>query len=247
VTVSTPAAALAEALAGQAEVTVAEGCQTWVMVPEPAAGSRIDPGTGEPGLRLEFRARDGALLAAEHRYSTALTWWDQVPPGIGWGETGKNRAGHVVPARLRRPACARRGRRRPPHADGRRHGRRRCGHGRVPMTRWRPWPGPARSGLRSRSRPGARHRSGLEYTPAADGEGTLAVRLGIVTAADADDLLAEAVAGGPPGRCRGGGGRVGGDDRERGLRPRHARAGQGGRTSWSAQVAAVNGTGPWWS
>ena len=36
--VSTPAAALSEALAGQAEVTVAPGCQTWVVVPEPAAG-----------------------------------------------------------------------------------------------------------------------------------------------------------------------------------------------------------------
>src|SRR5271170_6405954 len=55
VTVSTPAAALGEALAGQAEVTVSAGCQTWVVVPEPAAGSLRDPGTGEPGLRLEFR------------------------------------------------------------------------------------------------------------------------------------------------------------------------------------------------
>src|SRR5215467_3596237 len=89
VTVSTPAVALAEALAGQAEVIVSEGCQTWVMVPEPAAGSLRDPDTGEPGLRLEFRAADGALLAAERRTSTVLTWWDEVPPGIGWGEAGK--------------------------------------------------------------------------------------------------------------------------------------------------------------
>src|SRR5258708_38551763 len=92
VTVSTPAVALADALAGQAEVSVSEGCQTWVMVPEPAAGSLREPETGEPGLRLEVRARDGALLAAEHRNSTALTWWDQGPPGIGWGE-----AGQIVP------------------------------------------------------------------------------------------------------------------------------------------------------
>src|SRR5262252_6040555 len=54
--VSLPAEALARALAGQAEVTAAPGCETWVMVPEPPAGSLRDPVTGEPGLRLEFIA-----------------------------------------------------------------------------------------------------------------------------------------------------------------------------------------------
>ena len=192
VSVSTPAAALAEALAGQAEVTVAEGGQTWVMVPEPPAGWLRDPVSGEPGLRLEFRARDGALLAAEHRTSTALAWWDQVPPGIGWGEAGKI----VLLTSLRPPTGG-------PHvlgvagighltltvdgtvvADGATavpddpvEAMARPGELRVPVT--------LEAGREARIR--------LEYTPAADGEGPLAVRFGVVPVADDDALLAEAV------------------------------------------------------
>jgi beta-glucosidase len=89
VTVSTPAVALPAALAGRASVTVAPGCRTWTTVPEPAAGSIRDPLTGEPGLRLEFRDGDGALIGHEHRISTQFTWWDEgLPPGVGWGEDG---------------------------------------------------------------------------------------------------------------------------------------------------------------
>jgi beta-glucosidase len=192
VTVSTPAVALAEALAGQAEVTVAEGCQTWILVPEPAAGSLHDAGTGEPGLRLEFRARDGALLAAEHRNSTALTWWDQVPPGIGWGETGK-----IVLLTSFRPDFG------GPHVLGA------AGVGHLTLTvdgtvvadaatvvpndpvEAMARPGEVRATVTLQAGREAQIR--LEYSPAADGEGPLAVRLGIVPAADADDLLAEAV------------------------------------------------------
>jgi beta-glucosidase len=192
VTVSTPAVALAEALAGQAEVTVAEGCQTWVMVPAPAAGSLRDPDTGEPGLRLEFRAGDGALLAAEHRTSTALTWWDQVPPGIGWGEAGKI----VLVAGFRPDSGG-------PHVLGA------AGVGHLTLTvdgavvadgatvvpddpvEAMARPGELRATVALPAGREAQIR--LEYTPAADGEGPLAVRLGIVAAADDDDLLARAV------------------------------------------------------
>jgi beta-glucosidase len=192
VTVSTPAAALAEALAGQAEVTVAEGCQTWVMVPEPPAGSLRAPDTGEPGLRLEFRAGDGALLAAEHRTSTALTWWDQVPPGIGWGEAGK-----IVLVTSFRPDSG------GPHVLGV------AGVGHLTLTvdgavvadgatvvpddpvEAMTRPGELRATVALPAGRDAQIR--LEYTPAADGEGPLAVRLGIVAAADEDDLLAQAV------------------------------------------------------
>ena len=87
------------ALAGQAEVTVAPGCQTWVVVPEPDAGSLRDPSTGEPGLRLEFRDRDGGLLGAEHRTSTALAWWDQIPAGHRLGPARQHPCDHVVPGR----------------------------------------------------------------------------------------------------------------------------------------------------
>ncbi len=74
----------------QAQVTVNTGCQIFVTVPEPPAGSLRDPETGQSGLRLEFQAGDGSVLRTEHRSSTALSWWDGVPPGVGWGERGSN-------------------------------------------------------------------------------------------------------------------------------------------------------------
>ncbi len=191
VAVSTPAAALAQALAGRAEVTVAEGCQTWVVVPEPAAGSLRDPATGQPGLRLEFRDADGELLAAEHRNSPALAWWDQVPPGIGWGK-----AGTVVLLTSFRPDRA------GPHLFGV------AGVGRLTLTvdgtvvadhatavpddpvEAMARPGEIRATIPLEAGRAAEIR--LEFRPAADGEGPLAVRLGIVPAAADDDLLAEA-------------------------------------------------------
>ena len=90
VSVSRPADALRRALAGEAAVSVAAGCRTWTTVPLPAAGSLIDPVTGERGVRLEFHAADGSLIAAEHRNSTVYAWWGGhgLPPGVGWGERG---------------------------------------------------------------------------------------------------------------------------------------------------------------
>jgi beta-glucosidase len=191
VAVSTPAAALAEALAGQAEVTVAPGCQTWVVVPEPAAQSLRDPATGEPGLRLEFRDRDGALLAAEHRYSTELAWWDQLPRGIGWGQ-----AGSIVLITSFRPDTS------GPHVLGA------AGVGHLTLTvdgtvvadgatvvpddpvEAMARPGQIRATAEFEAgRPAAIR---LEFRPAADGEGPLAVRLGVVPAADEDEMLAAA-------------------------------------------------------
>jgi beta-glucosidase len=85
----TPAEALCSALAGQAEVTVEPGCITWSAVPEPEPSALADPATGQNGTRLEFRAADGALLAAEHRTATMFTWWDNLPDGVGWGGQGR--------------------------------------------------------------------------------------------------------------------------------------------------------------
>jgi beta-glucosidase len=189
--VSTPAAALAAALAGQAEVTVAPGCQTWVVVPDPDAGSVRDPGTGEPGLRLEFRDRDGGLLAAEHRTSTALAWWDQIPPGIGWGLGGS-----IVLITSFRPDST------GPHLLGA------AGIGHLTLAvdgtviadgatavpddpvEAMARPGEIRATAALEAGRPAEIR--LEFRPAADGEGPLALRLGIVPAADDDAMLAEA-------------------------------------------------------
>ena len=89
VSVSRPADALRTALAGRAQVIAEPGCVTWEAVPEPPPGSLTDPDTGEPGTRLEFRAPDGHLIAAEHRAATMFTWWEGLPDGIGWGGQGR--------------------------------------------------------------------------------------------------------------------------------------------------------------
>jgi beta-glucosidase len=189
--VSTPADGLAAAFAGQADVTVAPGCQTWVVVPEPDATSLRDPVTGEPGLRLEYRDGDGGLLASEHRTSTTLAWWDQIPPGIGWGLPGS-----IAAITSFRPDSA------GPYLLGA------AGIGHLTLAvdgavvadgatavpddpvEAMARPGEIRAAAAFEAGREAEIR--LEFRPAADGEGPLALRLGIVPAADDDALLAEA-------------------------------------------------------
>ena len=98
VSVSTPAQALTEALDGRARVIVRPGCATWTIVPEPAQQALRDRDTGQPGVRIEFRADDGTLIGAEHRGATMFTWWDGLPAGIGQGH------GSIVLRTCYRPA-----------------------------------------------------------------------------------------------------------------------------------------------
>jgi beta-glucosidase len=89
--VPAPAAALTQALAAlnpATRVTVQPGCATWTLVPEPPPGTLTDPDTGQPGVRIEFRAGDGTLTRAEHRTATMFTWWEGLPAGIGRGGPG---------------------------------------------------------------------------------------------------------------------------------------------------------------
>ena len=191
--VSTPARALRSALAGRADVSVAVGCRTWQSLPEPPAGSLRDPVTRDDGVWLEFRDAEDRLLAAEHRGSASLTWWDSVPAGIGWGQPGRI----ALSASFR---AAERG----PHLLGV------AGVGRLrltadgvtvidaataipddpveAMTR----PGELRATLSLD--PGTDTELRVDFWPAADGAGPLAIRLGIVPAADDEALLAEAEA-----------------------------------------------------
>src|SRR3984957_6038079 len=74
VSVSTPAGALTQALAGQAQVIVRPGCVTWSSVPSPEPSALSDPDTGEPGVRLEFRTEDGELAGTEHRNAGEIIW-----------------------------------------------------------------------------------------------------------------------------------------------------------------------------
>ena len=192
VSVSAPEEALRAALGGRAEITTAPGCQTWVMVPEPEPASLCDPDTGEPGLRLEFLAADGTLIGSEHRSSTSLAWWDGVPPGFGWGESGRivvlasflpgSSGTHLIGAAgVGRLMIALDGETVADEATS------------IPadpveaMTR----PGEVRATVMLEA--GRETRVRLEFRPAADGEGPLAVRLGIAAVADEDGMLAEAV------------------------------------------------------
>jgi len=191
--VSTPARALQSALAGRADVSVAIGCQTWQLLPEPPAGSLRDPVTREHGVWLEFRDGEDRPLSAEHRASASLAWWDGVPAGIGWGEPGRivlSASFHAAEPGPYMLSVAGVGRLRLT-ADG------------VTliddvtaipddpveaMTR----PGELRAGLWLE--PGTDTALRVDFWPAADGAGPLAVRLGIVPAADDEALLAEAEA-----------------------------------------------------
>ena len=191
---STPADALREALAGQAEVTVAAGCQTWEMVPEPAARTLRDPLSGEPGVRVEYRDGGGGLLGSEHRQSTVFAWWgdDGLPPGIGWGESGTV----TVLTTFRAEATG-------PHTIGA------AGVGRLAlavdgaMIADEETPVPA-DPVETMTRPGqvmgtvwltAGQEAAvrLDFRPSADAEGPLAVRLGIVASPDEEAALDEAV------------------------------------------------------
>jgi beta-glucosidase len=190
---SNPADALRAALDGQAAVSLSLGCQTFEALPDPPAGSLRDPVTGEPGVWLEFIGADGSVLAAESRGSANLTWWDGVPAGIGWGEPGT-----IVLSTLFRADTA----------AVRLIGA--AGVGRLTLTgdgvmladavtvlpddpvQAMTRPGEVRARLWLDS--GTETKLRLEFRPAPDGEGPLAIRLGIAPAADDETLLAEAEA-----------------------------------------------------
>jgi beta-glucosidase len=188
-----PAQALRDALGTGATVTTAPGCWTWQSVPEPPSGSVTDPLTGEPGVRLDFRTSGGEVSSSEHRTATALAWWDGLPPGVGWGESGVI-ALHTI---FRPPASG-------PYLLGA------AGVGRLTITvdgavaAEGETPVPA-DPVETMTRPGeirgqvtltagqdAEIR--VEFHPAANCQGPVALRLGVTRSADAETLMAEAVA-----------------------------------------------------
>jgi beta-glucosidase len=188
---STPAGALTSRLAGKAEVEVAEGCQTWVMVPAPPPGSLRDPVTGEPGLHLEFVDASGTVLRAEHRTSSALTWWDGVPPGVGWGEEGRIVLRAQFGPDLSGPYLL--GAAGVGHltitVDGETVADRPTA---VPADPVEAMARPGQVGARLELQAGQEVQVRIELRPAADGEGPLALRLGIVPSLDGDAMIAAA-------------------------------------------------------
>jgi beta-glucosidase len=187
-----PVQALREAFGAEVTVTSAPGCWTWQSVPEPSRGSITDPVTGEPGARLEFATADGQVFAAEHRAATALAWWDGLPPGVGWGESGIIRLRAAFRAETGGPYLL--------GAAG--VGQLTItvngtvaaqGETRVPadpvetMTR----PGEIRGQV---TLPGGQDAAvTVEFRPAAACQGPVALRLGVTPSADEQTLMAEAV------------------------------------------------------
>ncbi len=193
VSVSTPADALTQALAGQAQVTVRPGCVTWSSVPEPEPAALRDPDTGEPGVRLEFRAEDGELRGhgAPHRDHVHLV--GRAAGGHRLGRPRHDRAARPLPGSPVRPARDRRGRGRLAHARRSTGRRSRRGHSGVPadpveaMVR----PGEIRATVDLAEGQEAEVRISLR--PEDWPQGPVAIRLGIVPAPDGDALLREAV------------------------------------------------------
>ena len=191
--VSDPGDALRDALAGRAAVTVTPGCHTWQTVPAPPARSLRDPVTGEPGVRLEYHAADGTLLAGEHRNSTVFAWWgEELQAGIGWDKDG------MISVRTTYQADAG-----GPHVVGA------AGVGRLTLrvdgevAAAGTTPVPA-DPVETMTRPGEvtglvslaaaqQAEIQLDFQPAAGAEGPVAVRLGVVAAPDTDAMLDEAV------------------------------------------------------
>ena len=193
VSVSRPADALAAALPAHVVVSRSAGCQTWHLVPEPRPGSLTDPVSGTPGLRLEFTDGDGTVIGSEHRGSPSLAWWDGVPAGVGWGKRGRI----ALTTTFR------------PEVTGS-HLLSVCGVGglmlevdgvtvidgetTVPADPVEAMTRPGELRAKCWLEAGVPVRLRIEFAPAADGAGPLAVRLGIVLSADDDALLAEAEA-----------------------------------------------------
>jgi beta-glucosidase len=160
-------------------------------VPEPPRGSFTDPLTGEPGVRLEFHTSGGET--SEHRTATALAWWDGLPPGVGWGESGTITLRTVYHPQASGPYLL--------GASG--VGKLTitvdgtvAGQGETPvpadpvetMTR----PGEIRAEVALTA--GTPAEITVAFHPAADCQGPLALRLGVTPSADKQTLLAEAVA-----------------------------------------------------
>jgi beta-glucosidase len=77
-----PADGLREALRGRADLTVRQGCRTWLTTPAPEPETLADPSASGRGVRLEIRGVGGRLQYSDVRERPELTWWDPVPPEV---------------------------------------------------------------------------------------------------------------------------------------------------------------------
>lgn len=76
-----PAEGLRAALGERAEVTVRQGCRTWLTTPTPDPGLLTGP-DGAPGALLEIHGKDGGLQHTAVLERPEVTWWDPMPPTV---------------------------------------------------------------------------------------------------------------------------------------------------------------------
>jgi beta-glucosidase len=65
-----------------AYVSVHQGCITSATIAVPHDGSLHDPVSGEPGVRVEVRTADGAVVSDARFPTSVLTWWDDLPAAV---------------------------------------------------------------------------------------------------------------------------------------------------------------------
>jgi len=76
------AESLAKSLGGSTKVSVHQGCLTSFTVAAPADGALVDPVSGKPGVRLEIRDDEGAVVHDAPFPSSVATWWDGLPDAV---------------------------------------------------------------------------------------------------------------------------------------------------------------------
>lgn len=76
------AQSLAKSLGGSASVSLHQGCLTSHTVAAPAEGALVDPVSGIPGVRLEIRDDEGAIVHDAPFRSSVATWWDGLPDAV---------------------------------------------------------------------------------------------------------------------------------------------------------------------
>jgi len=73
------AESLRKSLGLASDVSVYQGCLTSYTVALPVQGSLVDPVSGRPGVRLEIRDDEGAVVHDAPFASSVATWWDGLP------------------------------------------------------------------------------------------------------------------------------------------------------------------------
>lgn len=77
-----PAEGLRAALGEPTQLTVHQGCRTWLTTPTPDPQLLTEPATRARGARLEIRGKDGGLQHTDVLERPEVTWWDPMPPTV---------------------------------------------------------------------------------------------------------------------------------------------------------------------